>query len=74
MKVIRKIQFTGKNLNDVFALPCVLSITKIVSIRHEETILVLRNEFAKSRNIVNIGETLIEYDDGTWEIVKSNGC
>ena len=68
MKIIRKIQFTGNNLNDVFALPCVLSITKTATNDGEETILVLKNEFARFSNMVFVGETLVEYDDGTWDI------
>ena len=68
MKIIRKIQFTGKNLNDVFALPCVLSITKTETNRGDETILILKNEFARFSNMVYVGETLVEYDDGTWDV------
>ena len=30
MKEVRRIKFTGKNLNDVFALPCVHKIIKII--------------------------------------------
>ena len=69
MKEVRRIQFTNKNLNDVFALPCVLSVTKTNTNRGEEPILVLRNECARFSNMVYVGETLVEYDDGTWDIV-----
>ena len=31
MKEVRRVKFTGKNLNDVFALPCVKKIIKIVN-------------------------------------------
>ena len=68
MKIQRTITFTGKNLNDVFSLPCVLSITKTETNRGEETILVLKNEFARFSNMVYVGETLVEYEDGTWDI------
>ena len=67
MRIIRKIQFTGKNLNDVFALPCVYALLKQT---HGELWLMLRVDMTHDNYIARIGHTLVEYDDGTWDIEK----
>lgn len=61
-----KIQFTGKNLNDVFGLPCVKAILKVDG----KPVLVLWNYMMISslRCIAEIGDTLIQYDNGKWEV------
>lgn len=70
MKIAKRIHFTGKNLNDVFALPCVLLIMKLEQNGEEQPLLVLRRKMARSTNLVYVGDTLIEYTDGTWDIEK----
>ena len=73
MKEVRRIKFTGKNLNDVFALPCVRKIIKIVNKPH----LVI-NQFMLVDNpllmdcVAYIGDELVEYDNGQWEIVRNS--
>ena len=70
MKEVRRIKFTGKNLNDVFALPCVKKIIKIVN----KPQLVI-NSFMLVGNplmdVTHIGDELVEYEDGRWEIVRN---
>jgi hypothetical protein len=68
MKEVRRIKFTGKNLNDVFALPCV---KKIVKIANEPQLIIYYFMLAdKSKTeVVRIGDELVEYEDGRWEIV-----
>ena len=71
MKEVRRVKFTGKNLNDVFALPCVRKIIKI-----DDKPLLVINQFMMVGNplldavVVRIGDELVEYDNGQWEIVK----
>ena len=71
MKEVRRVKFTGKNLNDVFALPCVRKIIKI-----DDKPLLVINQFMIVGNplmdavVVRIGDELVEYDNGQWEIVK----
>lgn len=67
MKIIRKIQFTGKNLNDVFALPCV---SKIIKIQGEPWLVLDEVRNITDSNVVIIGETLVEYEDETWGVEK----
>ena len=73
MKEVRRIKFTGKNLNDVFALPCVRKIIKIVN----KPQLVI-NQFMLVDNpllmdcVARIGDELVEYDNGQWEIVRNS--
>lgn len=75
MKVIRKIQFTGKNLNDVFNLPCVKKIHKYGITRNGATcdsaLLVCYNNKMRDRVYVKVGETLVEYDTGLWDIIPA---
>lgn len=71
MKEVRRIKFTGKNLNDVFALPCVRKIIKI----YDKPQLVI-GPFLMAGNplmdVARIGDELVEYDNGQWEIVKNS--
>lgn len=66
MKKVREIEFTGKNLNDVFALPCVMAIIKVegqpmLSLDHRRTV---------GEYLVDPGDTLVEYENGKWRIKK----
>jgi hypothetical protein len=65
MKEIRRITFTGKNLNDVFNLPCVLSIEK----KNNEPRLVLNThhlDYILSGCVAFPNDELVEYDNGLW--------
>jgi hypothetical protein len=72
MKEVRRVKFTGKNLNDVFALPCVRKIIKIV----DKPQLII-DQFMLVGNpllmgVAYIGDELVEYDNGQWEIVRNS--
>ncbi len=70
MKELRRIKFTGKNLNDVFALPCVRKIIKIVN----RPQLVIDSFMLVGNPLMDVarpGDELVEYEDGRWEIVKN---
>jgi hypothetical protein len=68
MKELRRIKFTGKNLNDVFALPCVDKIVKIIN-RPQLIIYYFMLADKSKTEVVRIGDELVEYEDGRWEIV-----
>ena len=69
-KIMRqKIHFTGKNLNDVFFLPCVGAIMKEDS---GEPFLVLRNGLSDGFHYAVIGDWLVEEDDGKWHVEKGD--
>lgn len=63
MKINRLIKFTGKNLNDVFGLPCVKAIIK----SGDEPILVLWPDktMGVERTVIK-GDLLIQYENGKW--------
>ena len=66
-KEIRRIKFTGKNLNDVFALPCVRKIIKLIN----QPQLVIYSDFLSGNPLMDVakpGDELVEYSDGKWEI------
>ena len=64
-KIIRQIQFTGKNLNDVFTLSCVKSIIKT---EDGSPILILDTRMVVSTNVCLVGDTLREWTDEKWEV------
>ena len=73
MKIVRKIEFTGKNLNDVFWLPCVKRICKFRVFRNgvlseDRAYIVCYNNMMRGSDYVYSGHTLVEYTDGKWDI------
>jgi hypothetical protein len=68
MQLIKRIEFTGKNLNDMFSLPCVKAILKV----KENPVLILYNTSVtfRSHTTVEIGDTMLQYDNGDWEVLK----
>ncbi len=64
MNEVRKIKFTGKNLNDMFKLPCVKNIMKIRNCPY----LILHNRMTNGCNIVEPSDWLVEHSDGKWEV------
>jgi len=74
MKIRRTIEFSGKNLNDVFSLPCVKCIMKV-----DETdryngmkggmLLVCYRVMMRGGCIAKIGDRLVQYTDNSWEIL-----
>lgn len=71
MKEVRRVKFTGKNLNDVFALPCVIRIIKVVN---KPQLIIDPFMMVESFRmpLVLIGDELVEYDNGQWEIVTNS--
>lgn len=65
----QKIHFTGKNLNDVFFIPCVLAIMKL---DNDELFLVLRNGLSDGYHYAVIGDWMVEEDDGKWHVEKGD--
>ena len=61
----QKIHFTGKNLNDVFFLPCVAGILK----GGDGPFLILCIERMSDRShYVGIGDWLVEEEGGKWHV------
>ena len=68
MKELRRITFTGKNLNDVFDLPCVYSIVKIVKV--PQLLLTKTHVDGFSSLTVQPGDELVEYENKKWKVIK----
>lgn len=68
MQLRRKIEFKGKNLNDMFGLPCVKAIFKIDT--KPVLVLLTTSMVGRSRNIVEIGDTIVQYENGLWEVLR----
>ena len=66
MSMRQKIHFTGKNLNDVFHLPCVEGIIKGIN---DLPFVELKPDHTKIR-LVQVGDWLVEEDDGTWRVER----
>ena len=64
----QKIHFTGKNLNDVFFLPCVAGILK----DGDRPFLALRTDCMSGKFFVYIGDWLVEEDDGKWHVEEGD--
>lgn len=71
MKEVRRVKFTGKNLNDVFALPCVRKIIKMAN-KPQLVIDPFMMVGAFPMPLASIGDELVEYDNGQWEIVRNS--
>lgn len=77
MKELRRIKFTGKNLNDVFALPCVMKIVKLINTPQLvlDTRMMIEDPLLMNGipyNTAQPGDELVEYDDGLWEIERND--
>ena len=68
-KMKQKIHFTGKNLNDVFFLPCVCGVMKMDS---DEPYLILRDGMSDGSHYAGIGDWLVEEDCGKWHVEKGD--
>ena len=65
MKILKQIAYTGKNLNDVFALSCVKAVIKI----DEKSVLVLWQDVVRGeKTIAHGGDLLVQYTNGTWSV------
>lgn len=78
----RKIQVTGKNINDLFKLPCVFKIQKrivmgepgdyIPSQNLDDCIIVIAHKPLEcmAGTIAKMGDWLVEDDNGIWHVEK----
>ena len=65
MKILKQITYTGKNLNDMFVLPCVKAVMKI----DDKPVLVLWRDMVRSDiNIAYAGDNLVQYTNGKWSV------
>lgn len=68
MKVVLDLFFSGKNVNDIYNLPCVMAIMKD---KNGKPAAVLSKEHTKGRTISRIGDHIVKYESGVWQVYGS---
>ena len=75
LELVQCIKIEGKNVNDIFRLPCVLGVRKdgyrgFVVILFGDT----RNKYVRwgEDNIARIGDWLCEGDRGVWHVLSDS--
>lgn len=81
----QKIQITGKNIGELFTLPCVFRIQKRIVMRGHHKLIPSQNLDDCAIVIINkplecmaetmakIGDYLVEDDKGNWHVEKEDG-
>ena len=70
MKVKQRIKFTGKNLHEMFYLPCVKSVLKSDD---DKPILILNPKMlyhCNNTSLVFVGDFVEELENGTWQVIR----
>jgi hypothetical protein len=70
MRVKQRIKFTGKNLHEIFNLPCVKSMLKDDD---DKPVLIMKPEKLYHCNntcVVFVGDFIEELDNGTWQVIR----
>nr|DAT65241.1 MAG TPA: hypothetical protein [Caudoviricetes sp.] len=65
MKVILDIHFNGKNINDIYNLPCVMAVTKDAG---GKPAAILKSTHTKGRTIARIGDHIVKYESDLWQV------
>lgn len=78
----QRVQITGKNINDIFRLPCVTSVRKLIRKTKDNDLVVSNGEdhfvvdfaFSPDASLAGMiaypGDCLIEEDDGSWRLER----
>lgn len=70
MRVKQRIKFTGKNLHEMFYLPCVKSILKADD---DKPVLVMKPETLYHCNTTCVaftGDFIEELENGSWQVIR----
>ncbi|WP_281798560.1 hypothetical protein [Prevotella pallens] len=65
MKFKQAIAFDGRNLNDIFRLPCVESIDKG---ENGKPYIKLYRSCTEGRLIATVGTVLVQFGNDTWQV------
>lgn len=68
MKVILDISFDGRNINDIYNLPCVMAVTKDAG---GKPAVLLKETHTKGRTIARLGDHICQYENGLWQVYGS---
>lgn len=77
MGIKQKIEITGRNWNDIISLPCFRSLRRSPLAGGFDVMVdadYIFDGVIKSHNllIAKVGDTLVEYADGGWELIIKN--
>lgn len=65
MGIALKILFDGRNVDDIFRLPCIKSIEKGEKGKAYATLF---PHFTEGRQTAQIGDVLVQYKTGKWQV------
>ena len=65
MGIVFKIQFDGRNVDNIFKLPCIRSIEKG---EQGEVHVTLFADSTEGRQIAHTGDVLVQYKTGKWQV------
>lgn len=71
MKVILDISFDGRNINDIYNLPCVMAVTKDAG---GNPAVILKKTHTKGRTIARLGDHICQYESGLWQVYGSEAA
>ena len=71
MRVVLDIHFDGKNIDDIFNLPCISSIVKD---KDNKPIASLYRESTEGRTTLSLGDHICQYESGLWQVYGSEAA
>ena len=76
MKVILDISFDGRNINDIYNLPCVMAVTKdaVTKDAGGKPAVILKRTHTKGRTIARLGDHICQYESGLWQVYGSEAA
>ena len=66
-KIIESIKFTGININDIFKLECVDSVTKDCN---GDPMVFLKPQYTQGRGIARKYDYLCKFANGMWQVFE----
>lgn len=71
MRVVLDIHFDGKNIDDIFNLPCISGITKD---KNNKPVASLYRESTEGRTTLSLGDHICQYASGKWQVYGSDAA
>lgn len=71
MRVILDISFDGRNINDIYNLPCVMAVTKDAG---GKPAAILKSTHTKGRTIARLGDHICQYESVLWQVYGSEAA
>ena len=65
MRVVLDILLDGKNMDKIYNLPCVMSVTKDAD---GKPAAILGKSHTKGRTIARLGDHICQFESGLWQV------